>query len=285
MAVNQVFLIAGILIILSLIFITYRLKFRTKQGTTALVARDKLKMEDILSALNDESSEEKKQELIKTLEISEDDFEKLSQSLVTEKEVSDAAAIKKIPEAASLKNDQGVEAYKKGNLEESVILCREAVEIAPHYALAHYNLGNAYFQNQNYHKAIESFLNVVRYNPEDEFAHYNLAMSYYKSGDLNRATEYYQKALEISPGDPYTHYNLAKVFEKLNDLNNAINAYQKSLSLKSDYANAHYNLAELLKYKGRYKQAISEYELYLKYNPGAEDAFEVKKMIVDLRMK
>ena len=74
---------------------------------------------------------------------------------------------------------------------------------------------------------------------------------------------------------------MAKIFEQ-NEPERAIIAYKNAITLKKDYANAHYNLAELYKFTGKRRDAIREFELYLKYNPDAEDAMEVKKKIVSL---
>jgi tetratricopeptide (TPR) repeat protein len=202
-----------------------------------------------------------------------------------EQAMANAGKYNAIPDIAKQKNDTGVEAFKNGELDKAISLYKEATEIAPHFNLAHYNLGNAFFTKNIFEKAIESYEKVIMLNPKDEFAYYNLAMSYYKIGQLKTSTVYYQKAIDLSPGDPSTHYNLGKAYEKLNDTDKAIEAYKKSISLKPDYANAHFNLAELLKFKGHNKHAIREYELYLKYNPHAEDEMNVKKTIVELMTK
>lgn len=202
-----------------------------------------------------------------------------------EKIISGDNSVDRTPQIAKNKNDEGVAAFARGEIEKAISLYSDAIRIDPSYHLAIYNLGNSYFEIEDYKNAIKNFEKVVMLDSKDEYAYYNLAMSYYKLGELNTATVYYQKAVDISPGDYTTHYNLGKVYEKLDQIDLAIEAYTKAINLKNDYANAHYNLAELLKYKGKNKQAIKEYECYLKYNPSAEDSSKVKKTIVNLMMK
>jgi Ca-activated chloride channel family protein len=81
--------------------------------------------------------------------------------------------------AAALFNDayrRGVALYKDGRYEEAA-QAFEQVERDEVKADAQYNLGNAYFQQKQYDKAISAYKNSLKQNPDNEDARHNLAIA------------------------------------------------------------------------------------------------------------
>lgn len=77
--------------------------------------------------------------------------------------------------------------------------------------------GNTAYQNKNYQSAIEYYLNIVDKNYEHEFLYYNLGNAYFKNEELGKAVLWYERALKLSPGNEDIQHNLAFVNQKLED--------------------------------------------------------------------
>lgn len=234
---------------------------------------------NLFTILKSEIASFVKPDEIKVVKLEEQETQKPKKEVSKPKEI----IIQPVPDIAKKNNDLGVEAFKKKEYDKSIAMYKDAVNIAPQYTLAHYNMGNTYYEMGIFDKALDCYQKVIDINPSDQFSYYNIAMSYYKKEDFKSAVEYYNKAVSISPGDYSVHYNLGKVFEKMEKYDEAISAYQKSVDLNSEYANAHYNLAEIYKLKGLYSKAVYFYEMYLRCNPKASDNMDVKKLIMHLR--
>jgi tetratricopeptide (TPR) repeat protein len=72
---------------------------------------------------------------------------------------------------------------------------------------------------------------------KDEAAkvHYNLGNIYFQQGDYEKAVTEYERAVALAPYDPEAHYNLAFVSgEYLNDQRSALKHYQQYLYLKPE---------------------------------------------------
>jgi tetratricopeptide (TPR) repeat protein len=70
------------------------------------------------------------------------------------------------------------------------------------------NQGNKQYQNSNYQEAIETYRQIVSQGYESTALYYNLGNAYFKQNELGLAILYYEKALELSPGDEDILHNL-----------------------------------------------------------------------------
>jgi len=79
------------------------------------------------------------------------------------------------------------------------------------------------------------------------------------------------------------HYNLGTVLQAQNKYAEAIKEFKMDLMANPNDADAHYNLA-LIYDKGinNREEAIDHYNMYLKINPDATDALQVKERLTDL---
>jgi len=87
----------------------------------------------------------------------------------------------------------------------------------PEDPLLRYNVGNAHYQMRNYAEAEKAFLSVAS-SPDPVLAQkalYNLGNCAYRQGKLDQAVAYYQKALDLDPKDEDARYNLEFVREEI----------------------------------------------------------------------
>jgi tetratricopeptide (TPR) repeat protein len=194
----------------------------------------------------------------------------------------------------------------KSKLEEAIYQLRRAVELAPAYADAYYNLGIALAEHGNFAEAVDQYRTVLKLKPNYPNVHHFLAIALVGSGQLDEATKHYRTALEIDPDNVTLHnnfgnlladrglleeaieqyrevvrinpnyagayFNLGLAFEDRGDLDEAARQYTKALQVDPHHANAHNNLAAILFRQGQRKQAIEHFREALRIRPDFPEA-------------
>ncbi len=129
--------------------------------------------------------------------------------------------------------------YRNQAWENILTIHQEAAEKAPNSPRAHSNLANAYFQTEQYDKAIESAeksLSLSRHGYESNAVSINaILMSLIRQGDLDAATERTEDLLRQCPKDsdadsmPFLFTNLAEAYRRKGMLENAYAATMRAL--------------------------------------------------------
>jgi tetratricopeptide (TPR) repeat protein len=107
-------------------------------------------------------------------------------------------------------------------------------------------------------------------------AHYNLGNAFLQQERLDEAMVQYQKALAINPDYAEAHNNLGNVLIQQGRAGEAIAHFQKALAIKPDYADAQNNLGSAFLQQGRLEEAIAHYQKTLAINP--DDAEVLNKL-------
>ena len=213
---------------------------------------------------------------------------------------------KRYSKSLTLWNLMGASAAQIGKLDEAVLAFKKALLIKPDYAEVHYNLGNAFRDQEKLQEAIESYGNALSMKPDHADAYLNLGNALKEQGKLDQAIEAYSKALSIKPdyADAYlnmgvtlkeqgkldeaivashkalsikpdyveAYLNMGAIFEDQEKLDEAIGAYNKAISIKPDYADAHLNMGNVLKVQGKLDEAIEAYNKAISIKPDYADA-------------
>jgi tetratricopeptide (TPR) repeat protein len=95
-------------------------------------------------------------------------------------------------------------------------LYRKAIEEGDCVADAHCNLGIIESQKGNTTRAFDCFTTSLKFNPRHSEAHYNLGNLYFDVNDFRLAQVHYEMAAEVDPGFANVHFNLALV-QSIND--------------------------------------------------------------------
>jgi tetratricopeptide (TPR) repeat protein len=123
-------------------------------------------------------------------------------------------------------------------------------------AVAHNNLGVAYYQKGEWDKAIAEYQKAVSLRPRYADAHNNLGAAYAGKGMLDEAIAAHKQALAIRPDLLRAHLNLGVSYNKKGELDKAIEEYKAVLALDEEYAPAHTYLAIAYYKQGNYQMAI-----------------------------
>ena len=123
---------------------------------------------------------------------------------------------------------------------------------------AHFLLGNAYFGQQEYDKAVAEYQKSVELAPD-------YAPAYNLLGYAQRAKERYgesesafKKYIELIPNDPNPYDSYAELLMKMGRFDESIAMYRKALATDSNFSNSRFGVASNLMYQGHHEAARAE---------------------------
>lgn len=88
--------------------------------------------------------------------------------------------------------------YKLQNYDKALQYCREAIEIAPKFPMAHHNLGLVLMAKGRYAEAVAALETAVSLAPKEAPIYLDLAGAYQLAGEPNKAYHTYLKAGELA---------------------------------------------------------------------------------------
>jgi tetratricopeptide (TPR) repeat protein len=91
---------------------------------------------------------------------------------------------------------------------------RKALELMPHWAAAHINLGTVLYQMSDLSAAREEFAAAAELEPQNPTAHFNLGCVLDDLGEAEEAMQRFRRAIELAPQHVDAHFNLALSLEK-----------------------------------------------------------------------
>jgi tetratricopeptide (TPR) repeat protein len=77
--------------------------------------------------------------------------------------------------------------------------------------------GNTAYQNKQYEKAISQYQNIIDKNFESAILFYNLGNAYYKNNEKAKSLLWYERALKLEPSNDDIIHNITFVNQKLED--------------------------------------------------------------------
>lgn len=137
----------------------------------------------------------------------------------------------------------------------------------------HYNDGIAAFKNGNLDKAIQEFQRATELNKTDAMAFCWLGFTYMKKGQTTEAIQNFSRALQLDPKYALAHNNLGTAYWEVGktlqasgqkdkaaeEFNKAVTSYEQAVMLKPDYTEARFNLASAYLEMGKYQDAIQHF--------------------------
>lgn len=118
---------------------------------------------------------------------------------------------------------EGTMLYSQEKYADAEVAFKKAIENAPDYEIAKYNLGNALFQQNRNKEAIEQYQLITK-TSQDKFmkaqSFHNIGNSYFVDKDYQNSIEAYKNSLRTNPKDDETRYNLALAQKMLEDQQN-----------------------------------------------------------------
>jgi tetratricopeptide (TPR) repeat protein len=134
----------------------------------------------------------------------------------------------------------------------------QLVAAYPNDERAHFNLGNYYFGQQDYPKAIEHYKKATEIEPSYSTAFNILGYAYRQAGDYANAEKAFQKYIELIPKDPNPYDSYAELLLKEGKFDDSITQYRKALAIDPNFVNSHQGIAAALLYGGKPDEAAAE---------------------------
>lgn len=177
--------------------------------------------------------------------------------------------------------------YQEGDYEKAISLFKSIppkakFKNAPHIL---FKIGLAYFRSADYANAKTYFSKELSQNPEDYLAGSFLGATYLKLEDYEKSKTYFEKVLEVMPNSTVSYRGLGLAYYNLKDYQNA----KKYLSMSIEYYPEDYSVNFAL---GSTHYYLDEYENSYKYTtkalsikPDSEEAKEVLKLVSEKQSK
>jgi tetratricopeptide (TPR) repeat protein len=179
----------------------------------------------------------------------------------------------KSPQNAVAHNNLGLAYYDIKSLDKAIERYRMAIDLKPDYADAHNNLGIVYNDQGRLEESIREYQITLKLQPNLAQAYNNLGTAYSKQGHFEEAIREYQKTLELQPDNAEAHNNLGNAHSKQGRIEEAIREYRAALELQPDNAEAHYNLGYAYSNQKHFEEAIQEYQKVLELQPGDAETY------------
>jgi tetratricopeptide (TPR) repeat protein len=173
------------------------------------------------------------------------------------------------PQQVDALNLLGVIACQKGNLEEGIVLYRQALALRPGHLGARENLYLALWKRgkQLIDEAIAGYNQIINVQPDSLPTYDNLGAILQEQGRLDEAIAYQQQALTIQPNNARALNSLGAALHRQGKIGAAIRYLQRAVSLQPDFAEAHLNLGISLQEQGRFEEAAACFDRALELNP------------------
>jgi tetratricopeptide (TPR) repeat protein len=194
-------------------------------------------------------------------------------------------AIEAYPDEPSYHNALGLAYFAKGMNKEAREHMRDAIKLDPKLSEAHVNLAAIYLVEENWDGAIsESRLaleNIFYRTPE--LAHFNMGQAYFNKGEYKEALASFSKAVELNPRYALAYYNMGLTLDRMNSPRDSIRAYENAVKASPGYLDAYYGLGLAhIKVKDN-SSAMKAFRKVIEIAPESEQARSAKEYMDLLR--
>ncbi len=139
---------------------------------------------------------------------------------------------------------------------------QRAVALAPKSASDIINLGIAYYHGDHNEKAIETLNQALKMDSDNVFGHYTLGLAHKKIGDSSQALKHFKKVVQYDDTDAATTYNLGLALSKTGQEKEAVPWFEKTIKIDPKHSSSYY---QLMMYHIRHQDREKARELQKKF--------------------
>ncbi|MGW8220894.1 MAG: tetratricopeptide repeat protein, partial [Syntrophobacteria bacterium] len=173
----------------------------------------------------------------------------------------------------------------KGRTSEAISYYTEALQIDPHSAQTHSNMGAALAKEGKIKEAIYHFSEALRINPEYTEAQKNLVYTLENQGSIREKLSHFPQGLQKGAENAQAHNDTGVTLAKQGRIEEAISEFSEALRIDPEFAGAHNNLGIALARKGNIEDAIEHFQRALRINPDYTGARNNLEKALRLRTK
>lgn len=174
------------------------------------------------------------------------------------------------PDSPELLVDLAIAYFNAQQYEKAVVAVNKALAVAPHNAGAHQMLGKTFFMLGDVGKSITELEIAAKLAPNDLDVVYTLGIAYLRNRQPDVAKQLYNSLLKIFGDKPQLHLIIGRAYRQSGLLADAAEEFKKALALDPRFPRAHYYLGiTYLLDEGQSKtsEALEEFKLELAANP------------------
>src|SRR5580693_2420997 len=161
----------------------------------------------------------------------------------------------------------GEDYFKQNRFQEAVIQFRNALQIDPRFAEAHYQLARSYLSLRNSNAAYRELTETVTLDPKNSAAQLQLAALLIASRQFEQAEAAAKKVLVTDPKNAKAHTILAAKYAMTGRPGNAIAEYQKAIDLDPNQPEYYESLGAIYVSTGEVPLAEETYKKATEANP------------------
>jgi len=175
---------------------------------------------------------------------------------------------------------------KSERRQEGLTALRKAIEIYPQYFEALELLGTEHVKEQEYLAAIPVLTKALEVNVRAYPSWYALGVAQYSLKQLPDAVESFRRAVSLKEKSVNANLWFGMVLRQTSKLSEAETYLKRADVLaESKLADVHWQLALLFNQLKRFREAADQLELFLKVQPDARDAEQIRKLIQRFRQQ
>jgi len=163
------------------------------------------------------------------------------------------------------------------DLEEAIRAYQKAIAIEPQYALAYWELGNAYeaYYNMdsgpkdpaNLDRMLQNYQEAYRISPDFAETNLGLGWAYFSRGDNDTAFPFFKKAVELDSGNLMVNYDVGAFLRSIGLDGKALKYLRKAVKLDPLYVPGLILISACQMNLGEFEQAAREVEIAIAKNP------------------
>jgi len=150
---------------------------------------------------------------------------------------------------------QSLQAGVDGDQKKQEELLNKLVDLYPKDERAHSQLGQFYFGQQDYQKALDHLTKATEINPKYSSAYNMLGYSYRNLGNYDEAEKAFVKYIELIPDDPNPYDSYAELLMKEGRYSQSIEQYNKALEIDPAFFASHMGISNNYIYQGKFDEA------------------------------
>jgi Flp pilus assembly protein TadD len=196
---------------------------------------------------------------------------------------SKKAVAQTLPKEWQLLFNQGVEAHRQGNLQQTVDIYSQVLQTFPDHADSLHLVGLIFKDSGDLAQAETFISRAIALSPSVAGYHFNFGVLLQESGDNSRAAEAYRNSIRLNPNNLQAYENLGVALQDMDNLKAAEQAYKQALALNKESLVALKNLGTLYFKKANTAESLIYFDKALAISP-ADPELHLKRSGSLLRM-
>ncbi len=143
----------------------------------------------------------------------------------------------------------------------------QALELAPHYALAYNNRGSVYAELQQYDNAIADFNHAIREQSNYAEAYANRGAAYGNINQHKKALKDLTQSIEIEPHNAHAYYNRGIVYDDLQQHEKALKDFTRAIEFAPNHEFLYARRAKTYLQRHKYEEALEDYTEAIRCTP------------------